>query len=187
MDQHYDQEDTKESEDSFCFQMQIKPKQAYQESCETQQLFTPLEYKLKYHRRNTKFLRARIDTCSNTNVMPASIYKKIFKDPDCSKLTQIQSEGIYTYTTEKIPVIGSCELLVLHPDDKCFLKVPFHVVSIEGSVIVSYATSINLNLIQIHSELDTNVPDCARLYYSSADKPGTNQEQQKKSNLYSKV
>ena len=82
--------------------------------------------------------------------MPASIYKKIFKDPDCSKLAQIQSEGIYTYTTEKIPMIGSYELPVLHPDDKCFLKVPFHVVSVEGSVTVSCTININLNLIQIH-------------------------------------
>ena len=95
-------------------------------------------------------------------------------------LTQNHLEGIYTYTTEKVPVIGSCELLVLHPDDKCFLKLPFHVVSVEGSVIVPCATSINLNLIQIHNELDTNIPDCARLYYISANKPSANQEQQKK-------
>ena len=77
-------------------------------------------------------------------------------------------------------MIGSCQLLVLYPDDKCFLKVPFHVVSVEGSVIVSCATSINLNLIQIHNELDTSIPDCARLYYSSANTPRANQEQQKK-------
>ena len=97
-----------------------------------------------------------------------------------SKLIQNQSEGIYTYTTEKIPVIGSCKLLVLHPDDKCFLQVLFHVASVEGSVIVSCATSINLNLIQIHNELDINISDCARLYYSSADKLRANQGQQKK-------
>ena len=85
---------------------------------------------------------------------------------------------LHIYNRED-PVIGSCELLVLHPDDKCFLKVPFHVVSVEGSVIVSCATSIKLNLIQIHNELDTNVPDCARLYYSSFDKPRTNHEKEK--------
>ena len=171
VNQQYDHEETTKSEHSFGLQMQIESVQADQESCETQQLFTHLEYKLKYHRRSTKFLRTRIDTCSNANVIPASIYKKIFKDPDCFKLMQNLLEGIYTYTTEKIPVIGSCELLVLHPDDKCFLKVPFHGVSVEGSVIVSCARSINLNLIQLHTELDTNIPDCARLYYSSADKP----------------
>ena len=92
---------------------------------------------------------------------------------------KIQSEGIYTYTTERIPLIGSCELLLLHPDDKCFLKVRFHVVSVEGSSIVSCATSINLNLIQTHNELERNVPDCARLYYSSADRPRATHEKQK--------
>ena len=76
-------------------------------------------------------------------------------------------------------MIGSCELLVLHPDDKCFLKGSFHVVSVEGSVIVSCATSINLNLTQTHNELETNVPDCARLYYSSADKLRATHEKQK--------
>ena len=113
-------------------------------------------------------------------VMPANIYKKIFKDLDCSKLTQNQSEGIYTYTTERISVIGSCELLVLHPDKKCFLKLPFHVASVEGSVIVSCATSINVDLIQICNELDTNIADCARLYYSSANKLRAKPRQQKK-------
>ena len=83
-------------------------------------------------------------------------------------------------------MIGSCELLALHPDDTCFQKVPFHVVSVEGSVIVSCATGINLNLIQIHNELDTNIPDCARLYYSPANKLRTNQEQQKKADRATK-
>ena len=49
----------------------------------------------------------------------------------------------------------------------------------EGGVIVSCATSINLNLIQIHNELETNVPDCARLYYSSANKPRATHEEHK--------
>ena len=52
-------------------------------------------------------------------------------------------------------------------------------VSVGGSVIVSCTTSINLNLIQIHNELETNVPDCARLYYSSAHKPTETHEEQK--------
>ena len=56
MNQHYNQDDTSESEDSFCLQMQIKQEQADHESCETQYLFIHLEYRLKCHRRSTKFL-----------------------------------------------------------------------------------------------------------------------------------
>ena len=89
--------------------------------------------------------------------------------------------GIKTYTKQKIPVIGSCELFVLHQDDKCLHKVKFQEVSVEGSVIISCVTSINPNLIQIHNQLDTKIPDCARLIYSCTDAPYKHQYQEKQS------
>ena len=171
------QEDTdvSESEDSFCLQMQMKKSQADQESCDTQHLETNLHYKVKPYGKKTRILRAKVDTCSNTNIMPASIYKIIYNDPDCIKLQPSKKKGIQTYTKQKIPMIGSCELFVLHSDDQCFHKVKFQVVSVEGSVIISCATSINLNLIQIPKQLDTNIPDGASLIYSSVDAPGKHQ------------
>ena len=176
-DSLYKQEDTdvSESEDSFCLQMQIKKPQADQESCDTQHLATNLQYKVKPHAKRTKFLRARIDTCSNANIMPASIYKILYNGPNCIKLQPSKKKGIQTYTKQKIPVIGSCELFVLQLDDQCFHKVKFHIVSVEGSVIISCATSINLNLIQIPNQLDNKIPDCAGLIYSSADAPDKHQ------------
>ena len=57
-------------EDSFCLQMKIKYVHAKKKCSEPQHLATNLEYKLKPQRRRTKFLRARIDICSNANVMP---------------------------------------------------------------------------------------------------------------------
>ena len=102
-------------------------------------------------------------------MIPVSVYHLIYKDPDCTKLAPSQKNGIHTYTTEKIPVIESCELFVIHPDTKCFQEVTFQVVSTEGSVIVSCATSICLNLIQIHSELNSSRPKCGKLIYSCAD------------------
>ena len=91
--------------------------------------------------------------------------------PECIKLQPSEKKGIQTYTKQKIPVIGFCELFVLHQDDQCFHKVKFQVVSVEGNVIISCATSINLNLIQIPNQLDTKIPDFAGLIYSSADAP----------------
>ena len=128
----YDQEEmsASASHDSFCLQMQIKSIQAEKQCYEPQHLVTNLQYKLKCHRRRTKFLRARIDTCSNVNVMPISVYKLMYKDPDCTKLAPSKKNGIYTYTNEKIPVIGFSELLVLHPDAKCFKRVSFQVCNI---------------------------------------------------------
>ena len=104
-----DQTDTSftSSEDSFCLQMKVKNKQTEDNCSEVPHLVTNLEYKLKPHRRRTKFLRARIDTCSNVNVIPVSMYHMMYKDPDFAKLAPSKKNGIYTYTTEKIPVIGS--------------------------------------------------------------------------------
>ena len=142
---------------------------------------------MKPYGKKTRILRAKIDTCSNTNIMPASTYKIIYNDPDCIKLQPSKKKGIQTYTKQKIPVIGSCELFVLHSDDQCFHKVKFQVVSVEGSVIISCATSINLNLIQIPKQLDTNIPDCARLIYSSVDAPRKYQYKVQQSVLRTKI
>ena len=118
--------------------------------------------------------------------MPASTYKIIYNDPDCIKLQPSEKKGIQTYTKQKIPVIGSCELFVLHPDDQCFHKVKFQVVSVEGRAIISCATSINLNLIQTYKQLNSNIPDGARLIYSSVDAPRKHQYKVQQSVLRTK-
>ena len=118
--------------------------------------------------------------------MPASIYKIIYNYLDCIQVQPSEKKGIQTYTKQKIPVIGSCELSMLHSDDQCFHKVKFQVVSVEGSVIISCATSINLNVIQIPKQLDTDIPDCARLIYSSVDAPRKHQYKVQQSVLRTK-
>ena len=119
--------------------------------------------------------------------MPASTYKRIYNDLDCIKLQPSKKKGIQTYSKQKIPVIGSCELFLLHSDDQCFHKVKFQVVSVEGSVIISCATSINLNLIQIPKQLDTNIPDGARLIYSSVVPQESTQNEVQQSVLRKKI
>ena len=100
--------------------------------------------------------------------MPVSVHHIMYKDPDCTKLAPCKKNGIYTYITEKIPVIGSCELFIIHPNTKYFQAVTFQVVNTEGSVTVSCAATISLNVIQIHSELNASVLDCKKLIYSYA-------------------
>ena len=89
--------------------------------------------------------------------MPISVYQLIYKDPDCVKLASSSKDGISMYTTEKINVLGSCDLF------KCLKEVTFQVVNHEGSVIVSCVTSLNFGSIQPHSELNASVPDCGSL------------------------
>ena len=122
------------SDDSFCLQMHVNSTQAETKLLAPQHLVTNLTYKLKPHKK-THYLRARLDTCSNINIMPVSVYRTIFHDADCQKLAP-SSKMIKTYTTDKIPVIGSCRLLVVHPDTQSLEEVTFQVTSQEGSVIL---------------------------------------------------
>ena len=83
------------SDDSFCLQMQIKSTQAEIMFTTPQHLITNLAYKLNPQKKNTKYLRARIDPCTEANILPLSVYKLIFKDPDCEELapsTKLQLE-----------------------------------------------------------------------------------------------
>ena len=85
------------------------------------------------------------------------------------KIAPSSKSGILTSTTEKIPVLGSCDLFVVHPDTKCLKEETFQVINHEGGVIISCATNLDLGLIQPNSKLNASVPDCGRLIFSSAD------------------
>ena len=115
-------------EDSSCLQMQDKSAQAKTKLNKPQHLVTNIEYKLKPHRKRTKFLRAKLDTCSNVNLMPISVYKLIYKDEDCTKFAPSNKVAVKTYTTEKIKIVRSCKLIVLHPRHKMFTRsdIPSH-------------------------------------------------------------
>ena len=67
------------SDDLFCLQMQAKYTKENTKKNKPQHLVTNIEYKLKPQRRRTKFLRTKIDTCSNINLIPISVYKLIYK------------------------------------------------------------------------------------------------------------
>ena len=124
---------------------------------------------LKPNLKKTQYLRARIDTCADVNILPVSMYKLIYDDPDCKKFSPSNNE-IATYTTDKIKIIGSCELLVVHPDTSSLKQVIFQVTSHEGSVVLQCETSLGLSLIQPHSNLD-QIPESASLICSNADHP----------------
>ena len=70
---HSDNDST--SEDSFCLQIKIKQKQAKEQRVpKTTHLITNLAYRLQPHHHRNLYLRARLDTCANVNLMPASMY-----------------------------------------------------------------------------------------------------------------
>ena len=150
--------------------MQVKSTQAETKLPAPQHLATNLAYKLNPQKKKMKYLRARIDTCTEANILPLSVYKLIFNDPDCKQLAPSTKIAIRMYTTDKINKVGSCSLFVAHPHTSSLKQVTFCVTSHEGSVVLSCKRSLGLNLIHPCSNLD-QIPDCASLIYSKADHP----------------
>ena len=106
------------SSDSSCLQMKVQDKKANTSVPVPKHLVTNLEFKVKPHKRKTKLLRARVDTCADVNLMPVSIYKKLFKDEDCTQIAPSNLQ-LETYTNKKVKIIGSCNLYIIHSDTRC--------------------------------------------------------------------
>ena len=110
--------DLTSSNESLCLQVKIQCTQANTNIPTPHHLITNLAYRLKPHHKRDQYLRARLDTCANVNIMPASVYKLVFQGPDCKKLAPSKLE-IDTYTTDTVRLIGSCVFYLVHPDTKC--------------------------------------------------------------------
>ena len=107
--------------------------------------------------------------------MPASVYKVVFKDPDCKKHASSKLE-IDTYTTDTVKLVGPCVFYLVHPDTKHLQEVTFYVASDNGSVLFTYVTTLALGLIQPHTRLEY-LPPRPSLIASSADHPRKNKTQ----------
>ena len=112
-----------------------------------------LAYHLKLHHTRNMYLRAWLHTCANMNIMPASIYQLVFKDPEMKKIKPCKMQ-ISTYTADTVKIIGSCIFDVVHPDTKKLVPVTFYVANNNGSMLLSCKTTLALQFIQPWSRLD---------------------------------
>ena len=172
---YYHSDDDSTSEESFCLQIKIKWKQAKENRVpKATHLITNLAYRLQpYHHRNM-YLRARLDTCTDVNLMPASVYQLVFRDPKMQKLTPSNLQ-VGTYTTDSVKIVGSCKFHLVHLDTKKLLETTFYVAMNDGNVLLSCKTTLLLGFIQPRSRLDY-LPPRASLITSSADLPKKTKE-----------
>ena len=140
--------DLTSSDVSFRLQVKIQHIQANPKFPTPLDLITNLAYILKPHHKRNQYLRVRLDTCANVKIIPASVYKLVFQDPDCKMFAPSKLE-IGTYTTDTVKLVGSCMFYLLHPDFKCLLGVIFYVTSNNGSALLSCVTTLALGLIQL--------------------------------------
>ena len=125
------------SKHSFCLQVKIKHNKADRQKIHRPiHLITNLAYRLKPHHIRNLYLRAKLDTYVDVNVMPASVYKLVFQDPNMKKLDPSSLE-IETYTTDTVKIAGSCVFYLVHLDTKKLMEVTFYVVMNDGRVLLS--------------------------------------------------
>ena len=94
-----------------------------------------------------------MDTCVDVNIMPASVYRFVFKDPEMKKLASSSLE-IGTYTTDTVKIVGSFMFYLVHPDTKKLMDVTFFVAANDAvsSVLLSCKTTLMLGLIQTRKD-----------------------------------
>ena len=75
------------SEDSFCLQVRVRKwTKGTQKLPNATRLITNIAYRLKPHHTRNQYLRARIDTGAEVNLMPISVYRLIHHNCDLKKL-----------------------------------------------------------------------------------------------------
>ena len=105
-------------DDSFYLQIKMQCTQASLKKVPTPTHLIPnLAYRLKLHHTRKQYLKARVDTCTDVNIMSANVYSLVFKDPELEELAHSNME-IGTYTTDTVKIVGSCKFYLVHPDTK---------------------------------------------------------------------
>ena len=92
------------SDESFYLQVKIQSTQTNGKIPTCHHLITNLAYRLKPHHKRKQYLRARLDTFADVNIMPSSVYKLLFQDPVCKKLAPSKLE-IGTCTTDTVKLV----------------------------------------------------------------------------------
>ena len=120
---HSDDDST--TEDSFCLQVKIKCNHTKEQRVpRTTHLITNLACRIQLHHHRNLYLRARLDTCADVNLMPASVYQLVFSDTNMQKLVPSKLQ-VGTYMTYTVKIAGYCRLYLIHPDTKRLLETTF--------------------------------------------------------------
>ena len=158
------------SDDSFCLQIKVQHAQPHHKKTQKPAcLITSLAYRLKQHENRNLYLRARLDACADVNIMPASVYKLVFRYANLEKLAPNKMQ-IGTYTNNTVKIVGTCKLYLVHPDTKNLKETTFYVATNDASMLLSCNSTLDVDLIQTRSSLDY-LPPRASLITNTQDHP----------------
>ena len=109
-------------------------------------MITNLPFRVKQHENRNLYLRARLDTCTDVNIMPALVYKLLFHDPNLEKLTANKLQ-IGTYTNDTVKIVGTCKPYLDIQIHMELVETIFHVATNDGSMLLSCKSALELDLI----------------------------------------
>ena len=101
-----------------------------------------------------------MDTCADVNIMPASVYKLVFNDPELKKLAPSNLE-IGTYTTDTAKIVGSCLFYLVHLDTKKLGEVTVYVAKMMVMSCCPALQQMHLDLCNIAQDWIIYIPELA--------------------------
>ena len=138
---------------------------SYTQKC----LYANIPYSLQPYHKHNKYLCVQPDTCTDVNLMPESVYKLVFNDPQTSELAKNDTD-LTVYTRHSVYLIGKCTFYMLSKGTKQPVKVDFYIAKEECSVLLSQETVFQLQLLNVKPRLEY-LPPRAMLISSAADYP----------------
>ena len=120
-------------------------------------LMAELAYTAKAHTYHSKKLRMHVGTAADVNVMPISVYRMVFQDPNLKSLKSTNMT-LGVYTNSEIPVLCKCTLYLRHPETKKYIPTTFYVADHEGSVVLLCRSSLELDVIRGRPRISNSAP-----------------------------
>ena len=68
-------------------------------------LYANIPYRLQPYHKHNKYLRVQLDTCTDVNLIPESVYKLVFNNPQTAKLAKNDID-LTVYTRHSVDLIG---------------------------------------------------------------------------------
>ena len=117
-----------DNDDEFmiAFQLHAQPQrsihnQRVNTSYAQKHLYANILYWLKPYHKHIKCLCVQLDTCTDVNLMPESVYKLVFNDPQTAKLAKNDID-LTVYTRHLVGLIGKCTFYMLSKATKLCCK-----------------------------------------------------------------
>ena len=132
-------------------------------------LYANIPYWIKPYHKHNKYRCIQLDTCTMVNIMPESMYKPVFNNPQTAKLVKNDID-LTVPTRHSVDLIGKCTFYMLSKATKQPIKVEFYVAKEEGSVHLSWEMVFQLQLLNVKPRLEY-LPPRVTLISSAAGHP----------------